>query len=282
MSASVDRKAATLTKTRMKSTFNALSAHGKSRGWGREVSPETLTEKQWKGFVQARIEAGISARSIQNEMSHIRRALEGCGRGDFAKATTNAALGVPTGTRKGEGLPVDPAVLAAARERADPETRAWIDLQRGIGLRLNEMASAGPSLAGWQRQLEQGRGVLEIRDGSKGGRGRETFIPVQHRERALEAIKAARAAMAGREHLVPSVNGEAARQMVNDRYARLGLAGENSSHSLRRAFAKDLYDHYREQGNDDKRALGLVSRDLGHGEGRGRWVSNNYWKGGNG
>jgi len=45
---------------------------------------------------------------------------------------------------------------------------------------------------------------------------------------------------------------------------------------LRRAFCRDNYEYYLGEGHTVKEALMLCSRDLGHGEGRGRWVWNNY------
>ena len=77
-SALANNRAATLTKTRMQTTYKAIEAFAKQQRWG-SVDPTSLTAKQLKGFVVARIEEGISSRSIQNEMSHIRRALEELG-----------------------------------------------------------------------------------------------------------------------------------------------------------------------------------------------------------
>ncbi len=64
----------------------------------------------------------------------------------------------------------------------------------------------------------------------------------------------------------------------SDRLVKLGLKGENSGHSLRRAFAMDQYKHYLATGCAEKAALSWTSNDLGHGDGRGCWVYNNYLK----
>jgi hypothetical protein len=62
-SALANNRAATLTKTRMRTTFKALEAFAKKQRWG-SVDPALLTAKQLKGFVAARIEEGIGARSV--------------------------------------------------------------------------------------------------------------------------------------------------------------------------------------------------------------------------
>lgn len=71
-------KGASLTRVRASSTWRALARFAKEKKM--ILSPDKMTSKQLMRFVEYRIEAGISARSIQNEVSHIRRSLEGSGR----------------------------------------------------------------------------------------------------------------------------------------------------------------------------------------------------------
>lgn len=273
----VDKGAATLTKTRMQTTFKALEAFGKQQRWG-AVDPALLTAKQLKGFVAARIEEGISTRSIQNEMSHIRRALAGVGRAEFAQVVcSNQALEVGKGTRKGSGKVVDPKVLQCALERAPADTKALIELSRSLGLRAREAIQSANSLQEWNRALSQGRPVI-VRNGTKGGRARSVVVAPGGLERALGAVKAAQAVLEQQKHLVVSKSLKAAAEQHSDRLAKLGLKGKNSCHSLRRAFAMDQYKHYLAIGCSEKEALSRTSNDLGHGEGRGRWVFNNYIK----
>lgn len=64
--------------------------------------------------------------------------------------------------------------------------------------------------------------------------------------------------------------------------AKVGLTGEFSPHSLRYAWAQDAIRHYLAQGFSEKESLALTATDLGHGDGRGRWVKQVYgyrWKG---
>jgi len=275
MAASLHKGAATLTRQKMRTTFLAFAAHAKERRYG-PVDPATVTEKQLRNYVAARIESGITPRTIQNEVSHLRRALRGAGRGDWADAVTNAQLGVPAGTRIGTGRVVDARVLEQALERAPADTRAWILLERCLGLRRAEMIESHRSLKQWEAALARGQSFITIRHGSKGGRVRDTAIPAPYRERALVAVRAALEVISGRQYLVDAPTNRAAQKQVHDRFATLGLTGGDSGHALRRAFCRDNYEHYLGEGHSQKEALALCSRDLGHGEGRGRWVWNNY------
>lgn len=274
-SALSNNRAATLTKTRMQTTFKAVESCAKRQRWG-SVDPASLTVKQLKGFVASRIEEGIGARSIQNEMSHLRRALEGAGRAEFAQgACSNKELGVPSATRIGVGKVVDQEVLRSALERAPDDTRALIELSRGLGLREREAIMAGNSLREWARALGEGQPII-VRDGTKGGRARSVVVAPGGLERALGAVKSAQAVLEQQGQLVVSKTLKSAVEQHSDRLARLDLKGENSCHSLRRAFAMDQYRHYLAAGCSQKVALARVSNDLGHGDGRGRWVFNNY------
>lgn len=57
---------------------------------------------------------------------------------------------------------------------------------------------------------------------------------------------------------------------------KVGLKGEFSPHSLRYAWAQDAIRHYLAQGFSEKESLALTATDLGHGDGRGRWVKQVY------
>lgn len=275
MNAALARKgAATLTKVRYQGTFSALEAHAKKERWG-TVDPTSLTFKQLKGFAATRMKSH-SLRTVHNEMSHIRRALQGVWREDFAsKECQNQNLGVPKASRKGSGLVVDPKVLQRALERAPADTKALIELSRSLGLRLREAVSAADSLREWGKALAQGQAIT-VRDGSKGGRVRFVVVAPGGLDRAIDAVKAAQEVLKQRKYLVDSVSLKAATEQLSDRLAKLGLKGENSCHSLRRAFAMDQYKNYLAVGCSEKVALRRTANDLGHGDSRGWIVTNNY------
>jgi hypothetical protein len=268
--------AATLTKVKMTTTFKNLERCAKKNRWG-NVGPDSLTFKQLAGFVIFRLDEGIGARSLQNDMSIIRRALEGAGRREeFAQKTcSNSELNVPSGTRIGDGKVVDPEVLTNALENAVTSTKALIQLSRYLGLREREAVMSGDSVNGWEMALSQGRPIT-IRRGTKGGRLRSVMIAPAILHNALQGVRAAQEVLQHQEYLVVSKNLKAAVEQHSDRLAKLGLKGEDSCHSLRRAFAMDQYNHYLAMGYSEKVALANTSNDLGHGDGRGRWVYNNY------
>lgn len=270
-------RAGTLYKTRMQSTYRALQAHAKAARWGKDVSPSNLTEKQLRGFVQARMDAGLTSRTIQNEVSHIRRSLEGVGRQEFAQITCcNKNIGVPSASRIGTGKIVDKDVFRFARENLSQETRAIVDLQRCMGLRVREAITSGTSLKIWLKSIESGKTILTVTNGTKGGRLRDVYIRPDNLEPVKGAILACLSVLSTQGKLVDSPNLKSAMETHNDRLARAGLKGDNSSHSMRRSFAMDQFKFYQNLGYDEKTALSLTSRDLGHGDGRGRWVYNNY------
>jgi len=270
-------RAGTSYRTRMQSTYRALQEHAKKARWGKDVTPSNITEKQIKGFIQSRKDAGLGERTIQNEMSHIRRSLEGVGRKEFAQVTcSNKNIGIPSASRIGTGKVVNLDVLQAAREKLAPETRSLVDLQWSLGLRVREAVCSGPSLNTWLKTLETGGRVLHVTDGTKGGRVRDVYIRPDNVEAVKSSIIGCLSIFKDIGKLVDSPHLKAALETHTDRLARAGLKGDNSSHSLRRAFAMDQYRFYLDQGYDNKKALSLTSRDLGHGDGRGRWVFNNY------
>src|ERR1700712_3292856 len=98
-------------------------------------------------------------------MSPLGRALRGAGRGEWADSVTNAQLGVPTGTRIGTGRVIDAHVLAHALENAPADTRAWIQLERSLGLRREEMIESHKSLRQWEAALARGQSFITIRHG---------------------------------------------------------------------------------------------------------------------
>ena len=70
---------------------------------------------------------------------------------------------------------VDPEVLQLALERAPADTKALIELSRGLGLRLREAVNAADSLREWEEALAHGQPII-VRDGSKGGRARSVVV----------------------------------------------------------------------------------------------------------
>jgi len=269
-------KGASLTRVRASSTWRALARFAKEKKM--ILSPDKMTSKQLMRFVEYRIEAGISARSIQNEVSHIRRSLEGSGRdlGDLKDKTNNWSghrLKVPAGSRIGGKAPADKsAVDLVSRD----DIRAAFGLQAAIGLRMREAIQAGPSLRMWERELVHasslGRGAfLRVTEGTKGGRPRSVWLAPEQIPGVLKAVKEA-SGQSVNGRLIKAQSLAAAVRACG----RSALEAGFETHGLRRAWAVEQFTRYVQEGQDKTQALKLLSNDLGHGDGRGRWVMNNY------
>ena len=76
--------------------------------------------------------------------------------------------------------------------------------------------------------------------------------------------------------LIDAPNLKQAMSYWRNQATTLGLTGKHSPHSLRYAWAQDAIRHYQAQGFSHKEALALTSMDLGHGDGRGRYVERVY------
>lgn len=273
------RRASTATKKKMRTTFRNLERVTREGRWG-SVDPATITAKQFKKYISVQV-GRVSKRTVQNEASHLRRAIAGAGREEFARnVCTSQAMGVPSATRIGTGKAVDPDVLKAVLSKVRPDTKAIINLCHAMGLRGREAIQSAESLKEWARSLAAGQPVVIIRYGTKGGRIRSTFLCPSKAAAAAEAVAGALEVLKTQKHLVDSENLKAALSTNHARMKRAGLSGENSLHSLRRDFALTQYRYYKgELDLSEKVALQRLSNDLGHGDGRGRWVYNNYLRG---
>jgi hypothetical protein len=269
------------TRERMHSTFKQLKRIAKEGKWGL-IYPESITLKQMKTYVAKRIEEDISAHSIQTEVSAIRRAMEGAGRHlDAVNLFTSASLGVPAVSRKGNGIPISETTYLSALERADKATAALMRLQHDLGLRLNEAIEVAGTLAQWERTLRLGATHVHLLHGSKGGRPRDISILPQNFDAVYGAIVAALGTTKGGRHFpIQANNGRHAARLYSQKLAELEIKNEESSHSMRRRFACNQYAWYLQNGLVSKEAWARLSMDLGHGDGRGRWVHNNYLRNG--
>lgn len=278
MQSALGKKGASISSCpRMRTTFIALEAFAKAGRWGK-VDPCNLTFKQFRSFIQHR-RGRVAAISLQNEASHIRRALRCVGRSEFAEVTcSRERLGIPSASRIGTGTAMDLDVLAAALPKATDETKAILLLEHALGLRHKEAIMSGKSLKNWKKAIEDGQPIV-VRYGTKGGLARSVFLCPSKAKDAAAAIDSALKVLESQPHLVNSVNLKAALSTNHKRMKRLGIADENAQHSLRRSFTVDQYDYYREVLEmEEKKAWATLSRDLGHGDKRGRLVYNCYLK----
>lgn len=241
---------------------------------------EHLKARHIEGYIRERLAQGIAKRSLQNEMAAIRNLLKQAGRDRLAVSDrlSNRALGLSGASRNGTKLAITPEhyrhVLETARAK-DPGLAAALELSRLMGLRSQEAVQAAQSLKTWRQALERGDTQLTVVFGTKGGRPRETVI--------LDAgavKKALDNALSVAEHrngrLIDKPDLKTAMKYWHSQASRIGLTGAYSPHSLRYAWAQDVIRYYLAQGFSEKEALAMTAMDLGHGDGRGRYVAQVY------
>ncbi len=240
---------------------------------------EHLKSRHIESYIQQRHEDGISKRTMQNEMSAIRAMLRQADRAEFAddERLSNKALGIDNASRDGthRAMPDDKYQEVFNKLGSiDAGVQACAALERWLGLRGEEAVQANKSLNTWAQQLAQGETVRVIY-GTKGGRSRDVRVP--DIERAREAVSNALAlARTQGGRLVDRPDLQSAQERHSYAMRAAGAVGEHSPHSLRYAFACDSIERYESQGFSHKDALAMTSMDLGHGDGRGRYIEQVY------
>ncbi|EFR8872222.1 DNA-binding protein [Salmonella enterica] len=243
-----------------------------------------LKARHIEDYIRERLAQGIARRSLQNEMAAIRCLLVQAGRNKLATSEriSNRALGLAGTSRTGTHRAIPAAhyrqVLEVARAK-DVGLAAALELSRLLGLRSQEAVQSAQSLKTWRQAIERGEPRLTVVFGTKGGRPRETRIldTIAVRKALDNAITVAESRN-GR--LIDKPDLKTAMKYWHSQASRMGLTGAYSPHSLRYAWAQDAIRHYLAQGFTEKEALAQTAMDLGHGDGRGRYVAQVYgWKG---
>lgn len=240
---------------------------------------ESVGVRHIKLFIEMRRAAGDIDRTLQNVMSNMRVMLREIGRHGLAgdPLISNEALGINKASRRGTNTRVsqsaDRNILAAAIE-CDDYIDAAVRLQRQFGLRAQETVRSGPSLLMWEQQLLRGESIHVVA-GTKGGRPRFTH-PIE-RDSALEVVRFALEVL--RRHDRPDLfpqpsQKQAVKRYQNVWYNRLGPASLESatSQSYRYAYAQDRMLQCLRAGMSKRDVLALAAMDLGHGDGRGRYI----------
>ena len=269
-------------------TFNTFARVMRETNFGIHSAAQ-IGGKHLQAFVRHRLASGIANRTLAKEMSHLRAVLEHIGKRGLAcnPAYSNRALGIAQGSRIGTKEPLSDAQIRAFQERMErlgrPGVGAILELQRALGLREMEAIRAGQTdtLLRWQRELAE-RGCVRVFDGTKGGRLRE--VHPADVGRALAAVQRAQEILeaSGRRFLVGRANGaettglKQAAKVYSNICHRAGL----QSHAARYAFAEERIQAYRNEGYSAREARVATSLDLGHGDGRGRYVASVYARNG--
>ncbi|HCB0726715.1 integrase domain-containing protein [Klebsiella variicola] len=239
-----------------------------------------LKARHIEGYIRERLAQGISKRSLQNEMAAVRCILKQAGRDRLAQSErlNNRSLGLSGASRNGTKQAITSEhyrdVLETARVK-DPGLAAALEISRLMGLRSQETVQSVQSLKTWRQALERGDTRLTVVFGTKGGRPRETVIlDTGAIKKALDNALAVAEDRHGR--LIDKPDLKSAMKYWHSQASRFGLTGAYSPHSLRYAWAQDAICHYLAQGFCEKEALAMTAMDLGHGDGRGRYVVQVY------
>ncbi|MDC9589534.1 integrase domain-containing protein [Xenorhabdus sp. XENO-10] len=245
---------------------------------------DSLKVKYIERYMAERKVNNISHRTLQNEMSVLRAILTQAGKHKLADPEndrlSNRALGIAETSRKGTKIALTPAAfrdIFQQVEQKDRSVAAVMQLAYVLGLRTKEAVEAYKSLATWKKALENGHPSVWVVFGTKGGRPRQTVI--LDREALQHAIAYAEREQAG--HSGKLIDKPTITQAI-DRYRYIvrsaGLHGNKAPHSMRYHFAQQSGEHYIAQGFSEREALALVSMDLGHGDGRGRYIKQVYYQ----
>ncbi|KGA36248.1 DNA-binding protein [Pectobacterium brasiliense] len=235
-------------------------------------------------YIRSRQEEKISIRTLQNEMSAIRSILRAAGKTIMAdpenENLSNKALGISGASRDGSKVAIPDSVYQSILDKvsaADKGAAAAMELSRLLGLRTEETIQSVKSLKTWQKALQNGDEKVRIVYGTKGGRPRDTTII--EREKLINAVNNAL-------HITSENNGRLinrpALHLAIERYRNIvreaGLVGKYAPHSLRYAYTQDATKLHLKNGFSKDESDALASMDLGHGDGRGRYVARVYNK----
>lgn len=230
-----------------------------------------------KAFVENMLSQGLTVRTVQTKLGHVRQSLRAAGRKGLADdlKLSNAALGAGGGSREGTNAPISPEawqmVLGCAHDRS-PELHAGIQVAKTLGLRANETVQSGPSLTRWKHELTAGYLVYVTR-GTKGGKTRFT-LPVD-REDALAAVNYALQVKGRRKNLLAKPSLRQARKFYDSEWSRhlTPASAEGATpHSLRYRYAQDLEAILLAEGFSKDEVGVVLALCLGHGDGRGRYM----------
>jgi hypothetical protein len=235
-------------------------------------------------YIQSRQAENIANRTLQNEMAAVRSIMSVAGRNKLAdpqhELLSNSALGISGASRDGTKKPISDETLRDVISyvtKKDEGVALAVQLARYIGLRTEETVQSAKSLKTWRQSLLKEDERVRVVFGTKGGRPRETTV--FDREKVLGILNKAisycdkhNGKLIDKPTLHTAI--ERYRNIVRD----AGMTGINAPHSLRYAYAQDAVNFHVQNGMSRDEAEALVSMDLGHGDGRGRYIKQVYFK----
>ncbi|CAM2141417.1 putative Integrase catalytic domain-containing protein [Pararobbsia alpina] len=232
-----------------------------------------------KEYFRVRVVKGDTPGHLHNIASALRVVLRNAGRDtqDFS----NADLSIPPRDRTGKRQPIsDSAYISRmnALRIANEGLYHVAKLSRLLGLRTMEALMCGPSLLDWVRALEIGPvTALYVTRGTKNGRHREVE-PIFSRVTETQAAVSAAMEFYTLHGALVGIPGDLKTSAYKMRriYRSVGFRGEYSPHTLRYAYACDKAIELLSQGMTNREVLVRLSRYLGHGDSRYRWIKSVY------
>lgn len=270
----------TLTKTAREHSLDHMLRTLKHMSM-RVPSLHELTSKHVEKYIASQKTAGVSDRTLQNRMAHVRTSLRAIDRNKLADSDrlSTKALEIDHASRDGTHRALSQAEYEQAYNAAAERSTGFsecLGLMRELGLRAREAVQSVESLKQWEKSLERGAPV-RVLHGTKGGRPRDAGAIDP--ERALKAVKNAIGASKDNQgRLIRSETLQGAMRAFGRHCEAVGLTGEHASHALRCQYAQDRYTQHLEAMGSRKEALAATSLDLGHGDGRGTYVAQVYLK----
>ncbi|MFP1887049.1 integrase domain-containing protein [Lonsdalea quercina] len=247
-------------------------------------SVDSLKVRYIENYIAFRKTKNTSHRTLQNEMSVLRGILSAAGKHRLAdpnnERLSNKALGISGVNRDGTKTALTREEFSKAFseiEKQDRGVAATMRLAFVFGLRTKEAVEACKSLSTWKRAVVNGDKSVRVVFGTKGGRPRDTTI-IDHDEAIRAIVYAEKAA---EERNGKFIDKPGIHQAIN-RYRyfvrKAGLIGEKAPHSMRYNFARELSSFHKAQGFNEKEVMAMISMDLGHGDGRGRYIRQVYYR----
>lgn len=239
----------------------------------------------------------LSISTLHNILSSIRRAMRALRRDPDDLGITALRLGLPQKSREGKKLPVTDMIFFDAINRANEAGEVGfalcLKIERYFGHRGLEAIMSPEELK--KHALEAAKSIrlnvkfgsdaeaaqlpeLTVRDGTKGGRLRQTVVIERYARESLEVIGEVMAFLSTNERLIEGKTKglKSARAKYCALARKFGLTGQFSPHSLRYRYAVDKLCEMRDEGVSLEDALVLCAKFLGHGPTRGLFVRKVY------
>lgn len=231
-------------------------------------------------FMEQRREEDLDLRTYCNEMACLRVILRKSGRKQLVDnpSLSNKSLGIAGGSRRGKKEPCpENKFQEFFTEALKRDIGFVVCMMLGLylGLRRDEAIQSIKSIKTWYRRLLSGKDTITVVFGTKGGRQRN--VRIFNKSMALTILKLALRVMKARDGvLIQKMNLKQARDYFSNIARKVGFKDLYAFHSLRYKFAVSNTNSYLVCGHTLSEALALTSMDLGHGDGRGRYVKMVY------